>query len=147
MFQERILTNWKRLNSQKHEYEGSMIHAHSVIWTGHIDFAYDLILNCRPETIVELGTHWGRSFFSMAQASKDLNLLTKLYAVDSWKGNNHTGGYSDEVWDFVNKIKSDFYIEQAIHFLRKTFDEAVDEFKDKSIDILHIDGYHTYEAV
>ncbi len=30
--------------------------------------------------------------------------------------------------------------------IRATFDEALDYFSDNSIDLLHIDGYHTFEA-
>ena len=31
--------------------------------------------------------------------------------------------------------------------VRSTFDEAVQHFSDASVDLLHVDGYHTYEAV
>lgn len=33
------------------------------------------------------------------------------------------------------------------NLIRSTFDEALDQFQDETINLLHIDGYHTYEAV
>ncbi len=116
-------------------------------WSGHKNFAYDFVRNFKPKTIVELGTHKGTSLWSFAQAAKDGELDIEISAVDTWQGEEHAGFYGEEIFDEVKKIKETFYPKIKINLLRKTFDEAVSEFKDKSIDLLHIDGLHTYEAV
>ena len=63
------------------------------------------------------------------------------------QGDKHTGFYDDSVYKFVKGLKNRFYAEQKIKFLRKTFKEANKDFRDNSIDLLHIDGLHTYKAV
>lgn len=116
-------------------------------WAGHKTFAYDLISNIKPKVVVELGTHYGTSFFSMAQAVKDAQLPTHLHAVDSWEGDPQAGFYDESVFDTVTKLKNKFYPQQNIHLHKMYFDDALSSFKKESIDILHIDGLHTYEAV
>lgn len=116
-------------------------------WEGHELFAYNFVRNVKPRVIVELGTFTGFSFFVMAQAVKDAKLSSKLFAIDTWEGDKHTGFYDDSVYKFVKGLKNRFYAEQKIKFLRKTFKEANKDFRDNSIDLLHIDGLHTYKAV
>lgn len=116
-------------------------------WAGHRYFAYDLIANLKPKIIVELGTHYGTSLWSFSQAVKDQNIDAELNAVDTWQGEKHAGFYGEEVFETVNQIKEKFYKNLKINLIRKTFDEALSGFKDNSIDILHIDGLHTYDAV
>jgi hypothetical protein len=115
-------------------------------WVGHRRFAYDLVRFMKPVTIVELGTHWGVSFFSFLQAVKDEGMNTMCYAVDTWEGDPHAGFYEDEVYQTVSEIAHQYY-STISSLIRCTFDEALNRFKDHSIDLLHIDGYHTYEAV
>jgi len=116
-------------------------------WAGHKYFIYDFIRNLKPRSIVELGTHKGTSFFSMCQAVKDGKLKTKLYAIDIWKGDEHAGFYDETIFNEVVKIKKTYYSKQNIFLLRSLFDDAVSRFKNNSIDLLHIDGLHTYNAV
>jgi len=116
-------------------------------WAGHRYFAYDLIANLKPKTVVELGTHRGTSFFAFCQAVKDLNLECALFAIDSWKGDPHASFYGEEVYELVKDTTNKFYSCLQPHLLRMNFDEAIGRFEDNSIDLLHIDGYHTYEAV
>ena len=116
-------------------------------WSGHKFFAYDLVRNIKPQVIVELGTHKGTSFFSFSQGVKDAKIPTQLHAIDTWQGDKHAGYYGDEIFAEVNTIKDRYYKSLNITLHRKTFDEALDLFKDHSIDVLHIDGLHTYEAV
>ncbi|NOU79482.1 class I SAM-dependent methyltransferase [Paenibacillus sp. LMG 31459] len=115
-------------------------------WAGHRRFGYDLIRHMQPGTVVELGTYYGASFFSFCQAVKDQRLNTQCYAVDTWVGDKHAGFYTETFYESVRSAADDFY-PGISHLLRMTFDEALREFPDKSIDVLHIDGLHTYEAV
>lgn len=116
-------------------------------WVGLRRVGYDLVSYLKPETIVELGTYKGTSFFSFAQAIKDQKLNTKLTGVDTWQGDIHTGFYTEEIYSQLKKILKTYYKNVDTSLLRMTFDEAVSKFPDNSIDLLHIDGLHTYEGV
>ncbi|GLX71215.1 class I SAM-dependent methyltransferase [Paenibacillus glycanilyticus] len=118
-------------------------------WSGHRRFAYDLVRFAKPKVIVELGTLYGTSFFSFCQAIKDEGLSTSCYAVDTWQGDPHTGMYgtiNDGIYQAVSSVKKREFPAVGT-LLRHTFDEALPLFPKESIDILHIDGYHAYEAV
>lgn len=116
-------------------------------WAGHIFFSYDLVRNLQPQTIAELGTYKGTSLYSYSQAIKDAKLDTKVFAVDSWEGDDQTGFYGEEIYNHVQKMKSEYYPNVNVELMKMYFDDALSKFEDKSIDLLHIDGLHTYAAV
>jgi predicted O-methyltransferase YrrM len=116
-------------------------------WGGHRNFAYDLVVALQPKRIVELGSHYGCSLFAFAQAIKDKGLPTELFGIDTWQGDEQAGFYSNEVFELVQKTISEHFSRIPITLLRKTFLEARADIEDQSVDVLHIDGLHTYEAV
>ena len=109
-------------------------------------FAFWLVDVLRPRTIVELGTCNGVSYSAMCQAVKSLGLPTHCFAVDTWKGDEHTGFYGEDIYRDLATFHDERYSAFS-RLVRSTFDEAVIHFEDGSIDLLHIDGLHTYEAV
>lgn len=116
-------------------------------WNGHRYFAYDLVRFLEPERIVELGTYIGTSFFCFCQAIKDGGLKTECTAVDTWAGDEHTGPYDSAVYDAVRETITRYYAPVNARLVRSLFADALPSFEDNSIDLLHIDGLHTYEAV
>lgn len=114
-------------------------------WFGHLPFAYWLIQVLRPKTLVELGTYWGTSYFAFCQSVAAAGLTTRCFAVDTWQGDEHSGSYENHVFEEVSYHHQNYA--GFSQLLRMTFDQAVTQFADHSVDLLHIDGLHTYDAV
>ncbi len=116
-------------------------------WQGHRDFAYDLVGFARPRLIVELGVHFGCSYFAFCQAVKDRDLNTRVVGIDTWEGDEHCGHYGGEVYELVARTRAASFADDRFELRRARFDQAADAFDDDTIDLLHIDGLHTYDAV
>ena len=87
--------------------------------------------------------HYGCSYFAFCQAVKDHALRSRVVGIDTWKGDPHAGFYDDDVFDLVKKTRERYFPDDRFSFRRTSFDEAVADFADKSIGLLHIDGQHT----
>jgi Methyltransferase domain len=112
-------------------------------WLGHIPFAFWIVEATQPDLIVELGTHTGDSYFSFCQAVRQLGLRTRCCAVNTWAGDLHCGA---ETYERVSKINRRKYLPFS-RLIRSTFDEALSQFRDRSIDMLHVDVIYTYDDV
>jgi tetratricopeptide (TPR) repeat protein len=115
-------------------------------WTEHVPFMFWLVDALRPGRFVELGTHSGVSYCAACQAVELRNLDCSCYAVDTWKGDEHAGFYGQEVYADLAAHHDPRYSAFS-RLVRSTFDEAAGHFEDGSIDLLHIDGLHHYDAV
>ncbi len=115
-------------------------------WSLHVPFGMYLVDLLRPASIVELGTRKGVSYCAFCQAVKHLGIAARCMAVDSWSGDAHTGPYGAAVLADLRRHHDPLYgdfsrLEQCL------FHEALAGFRDGSVDLLHIDGLHTYPAV
>jgi Methyltransferase domain len=120
------------------------VHAESA-WNQHIPFAFWLMQAHTPSIFVELGTCFGTSYFSFCQAVAALQLPARCFAIDTWQGDSQTGFYDESVFARVNACNELKYARFS-RLVRSTFDDALPHFLDGSVDLLHIDGLHTYDA-
>ena len=115
-------------------------------WIEHAPFAFWLVDALKPGVFVELGTFRGYSYLAVCQAVQRLGLKTCCYAVDTWKGDQHAGFYDESILIELQKYHDPRYSSFS-SLLRSTFDDALDHFEDRTIDLLHIDGRHFYDDV
>ena len=115
-------------------------------WAEHVPLAMFLISAMRPKVFVELGAFRGFSYCAFCQAIKSLKIETRAFAVDTWQGDDHAGkleaGGLAELRAHHDPLYADFS-----RLVQSTFDDALVHFADRSIDLLHIDGFRTFEAV
>jgi Methyltransferase domain len=117
-------------------------------WSGHIPFLFALFRLTRPRSFVELGVHLGASLIAACSATRLYGTSTLCFGVDTWNGDEHAGDYhetGDAIYRDLNNFVSERY--GFAKLFRSTFDDALKTFSDDSVDVLHIDGLHTYEAV
>lgn len=119
---------------QKDQILSSIITA----WAGHKNFATWLIKRIKPDTTVELGVDYGFSTLCFC-----LPNIGTVYGIDCFQGDSQTGIRNTE--NFVVQKTKELQIKNLV-LIRDTFDDAFSRWT-KPIDILHIDGLHTYEAV
>jgi hypothetical protein len=115
-------------------------------WHRHIPFAFWCIDELCPRVVVELGTHKGDSYCAFCQAVDRLSLNSRCFAIDTWKGDEHSGTYGPEVYTELAAYHNPRYGHFSL-LIKSTFDDAVNQFVDHCIDLLHIDGFHTYDTV
>jgi GT2 family glycosyltransferase len=125
-------------------YPDRLVAPHS--WFGHIPFALWIVAALRPRMIVELGVQSGISYCAFLQAVQALGLPTRCFGIDHWQGDEHTGAYREDVYAELQAYHHPRYGTFS-RLIRSTFQEALPYFSEGSIDLLHIDGLHTYEAV
>jgi hypothetical protein len=115
-------------------------------WWGHVPFAFWLTVACKPRVFVELGTHHGVSYAAFCEAILRSRLAARSYAIDTWQGDEQTGFYGEDVYAALRAFNDANYAAFS-DLIRSNFDDANSHFADEAIDLLHIDGYHTYEVV
>lgn len=115
-------------------------------WSEHVPFAFWIVEALRPETVVELGTWHGMSYLAFCQAIQTLGLATRATAVDTWAGDSQAGLLTGEALGSLRRVHDEKY--GAFSKLTQSdFDAVCAATPDNSVDLLHIDGLHTYEAV
>ena len=90
----------------------------------------------------EIGVRRGSYSRVLCRANPEL----KLYCVDPWgpyPGRRYTVGVQEQIYKVARKRLSEYNAE----FIRKRSLDAVNDFKNNSLDFVFIDGDHRYNSI
>lgn len=105
---------------------------------GHIDVAQFLIKEIKPQITVDLGVDYGYSLISLAYKNPGMVFGIDCFEGDEWTGIRNT-------YQYVNQKIHELNFNN-VKLVKGYFDDVVQTWY-LPIDILHIDGFHSYEAV
>lgn len=118
------------------------------IWQLEEEFApaLEAVAAMRPRTVVEIGTGWGGSLFSLAQVADPAARLVSVDMPGGLGGGGYTREYAPRFRQFC------FPDQQLTCVLNDSTDPTVvahvrDVLSGSPIDVLFLDGAHTYDGV
>jgi hypothetical protein len=100
----------------------------------------------RPKVFVELGAEHGVPYCASCQVVEELGLKTRYYSICSLKPGQQDDGVRAEILMKLQEYHDTLYegLSQAVHY---KFNDAPPDFEDGAIDLLHIRGQHSYDAI
>lgn len=132
-------------------------------WNSYSNAFRELIEKTRPKTIIEVGTWLGASAINMAKITKELNLETKIYCVDTWLGAEEFWTRLADTPDRDLKLKNGYptvYNDFLANVVQHNMQDTIIPIPNTSsigyhilkhynicADLIYIDGSHTYEDV
>lgn len=118
-------------------------------YSGFGDFAtmvYALVRNLRPTVIVEVGSAYGKSTCFFA-AALQRNGKGTLFSIDPHSPTNwNDGNAAEDTFEIVHNRLRELRLAKFVEQMRMLSSQAIQSW-DKPIDLLLLDGSHTYEDV
>lgn len=143
-------TLWQAICASKRGLEPALTIPERLVfpdsWAGHLPFAAWIMAVSEPRRFVELGVHTGNSYCTFAQTVTKYQLNTECFGIDHWFGDEQAGLYGEDVYADL-KGWHDPRFGHFSRLMRMSFADGLTQIEDGSVDLLHIDGLHTYEAV
>ncbi len=129
-------------------------------WNSYSSCFEKLIEQTKPKTIIEVGSWLGASAINMAKITKQLNLDTKIYCVDTWLGAeefwtwaNNTpernlklkNGYPQVYFDFLSNVVQHKVQDTIIPIPNTSYiGYKILKHYNVNADLIYIDGSHEY---
>lgn len=118
-------------------------------YSGFGEFAvitYALVRSMRPQVVVEVGSAYGKSTCFIA-AALQRNGKGKLYSIDPHSATKwNDGNASDDTFKIVQQRLRELRLAKFVEPMRMFSSQAIQSW-DKPIDLVLLDGSHTYEDV
>ena len=112
-------------------------------WQGHVEFAIWLTCRFHPRIVVDLGVDYGVSTYAWGISGR-----AQVIGIDWFQGDAHAG-FRDtyaQVLGLGAALAEATTAASTVRIWKSSFEQAAAEFQ-RPVDILHLDGLHTYEAV